>query len=358
MYIDTHIHARDFGEAHKDTIEHILKVAETVGMTAVAAMPNTNPAITNLQQALFYMQNAEACKSPVKFLIYFGITNDPEQVKQVPQMIRDLEKMLGYRCVMGIKQYCAHSTGNIGVIHDNDQLHNMAILAEEGYEGVLVAHAEDHSLMDDSLFNPASPRSWAEYCRPPHSEIISVHKNIAFKRASGFKGRLHIAHTSMPESVYEINQAKKEGMNISCEVTPQHILLDWNALNGEYGLRRKMNPPLRHTGANVAMRELLKDGSIDCIGTDHAPHTLAEKTGRVLDAKGKPMYASGMTGLQIYPSFIEHLRKNGFSEKRINEVTFSKANELFKLGLEPRVCVPKSCPQEYEFNPYEGTGAL
>ncbi len=359
MFICPHVHGRDWDEAHKETLEHLLKVAEIAGFTAVIAMPNTmKQPITTLDAAVEYVELAKKAKSPVKFYVHMGLTNDEHQVREAFRAVGKIKDIVGYDAIAGVKQYCCHSTNNMGVTCFAQRKRNLEIAVEENYTGVFIVHAEHHDLCKDNLFEPKNPRTHAEYCRPPVTEVKSVDEQIKLAKELGYKGTLHIAHISVPESVYLVEQARQDGLKVTCGVTLQHLLLDVTSLNGEYGLYRKCNPPVRPHGMNHEMLELLRNGLIDFVETDHAPHTLDEKIGKALDAKGNQMYASGMTALQLYPLFVDYLRNNGFTEQRIHEVTFSKANELFKLGLTPRVCVPRACPEEYTFNPYKGTGVL
>jgi dihydroorotase len=352
---DTHIHARDFpAEEDKETIARVLRVCKKVGVGAVGAMPNTNPPLTNYENALAYMRIAEACKSDVKFFIYLGLTNDAEQVKRVPDAIRKLEETLGYHCVLGVKQYCAHSVGNMGVLKPEDQLRNLEILAREGYTRPVVLHSEKHELMHDDLFDPQNCRTWAMLCRPPESEIKQVEQNVDIILASGFEGYVINAHTSTYESLLIIDDAKKKGMKLLAEVAPQHFRLNHTALDGEYGPYRKMNPPLREEGEEDRMLEGIRNGLVAFLGTDHAPHTLAQKTGKILDKDGKPIFMSGMTGLPRWPDHIQYLRNHGISKQRITEITHHTPKAVFGITLPEVYVTGVSCPEEYPFDSYAG----
>ena len=202
--------------------------------------------------------------------------------------------------VVGLKMFAGHSVGDLGIIKEDEQRLVYQTLAEEGYTGVLAVHCEKESLLRPNLWNSLNPRSHS-YARPNESEVESVRDQIDFAIESQFKGILHIAHISVPESVRLVDIARQENnIRVSCGLTPHHCLLSYEFIReSKDGLIYKVNPPLRDKGASEVMLEYLLSGEIDFIETDHAPHTLEEKT------SGK--YMSGFPGLPYYPHFIKFL---------------------------------------------------
>ncbi len=341
MFIDPHVHARDMEESHKETIEHILHVAERAGFSAIFAMPNTKPALVDEDTVKRYLSIAQEVKSPVWFGVYMALTGNKEQVKRAVDVQRRCQNVVGF------KLYAGHSTNNTGVVDLESQYGVYQTLASEGYAGVLAVHCEKQELLSD--FDPADPVTHAER-RPAKAEVTSVQEQLMLASGERFKGTLHIAHVSVPASVRYSEMFPE--VRVTYGVTLQHCTLDLNAMCiPGTGLYRKMNPPLRPAGMNKELVEMLRDGRIDWVETDHAPHRKAEKLAQP--------YASGMTGVQKYPKFVEWLRSQGFSEKRLEEITFSRVRDAFKLDIKQRSCVPeRDLESEYEFDPYEGTGVL
>jgi len=331
MYIDPHVHCRDGKQAYKETISHALSVAEKAGFTAIFDMPNIDPPVITKEQAIERI--ALAKNSPVFYGAYLALTGDPEEIKAGVTAINDVIEIVGF------KLYAGHSVGKIGVIDEEKQQLIYKTLAEAHYEGVVVVHCEKESLL--STWDPANPISHCR-ARPPEAEVASVRDQITFAKAAGFKGTLHIAHISVPEAVRLVENEDF----VTCGVCPHHLLFDETAMEGENGILLKINPPLRPVGMNTELLQQLKDGKITWIETDHAPHTLKEKT-------NEP-YMSGIPGLAVYPKFINWLRKQGIAEEKIEELTFNKIADTFKLDLLPRDCESQlELGDEYEFDVYK-----
>ncbi|MDD9954481.1 MAG: dihydroorotase [Candidatus Woesearchaeota archaeon] len=332
MFIDPHVHCRDGKQAYKETIKHALAVAEKAGMTAIFDMPNIDPPVITKEHALERIQLAK--DSPVFYGAYLALTGDPEEVRAGVAAVREVREIIGF------KLYAGHSVGRIGVIDEEKQQLIYNTLAEEEYDGVVVVHCEKESLLTD--WDPKNPISHCR-ARPPAAEVASVQDQINFAKAAGFKGTLHIAHVSVPEAVDLVN---KENF-VTCGVCPHHLLFDETAMEKENGILLKMNPPLRPPGMKEELLQQLRDGKITWIETDHAPHTLKEKA-------NEP-YMSGIPGLQIYPKFIQWLREQGIPEKQIEEITFNKIADTYKLDILPRDCEPiLELGDEYEFDVYKG----
>src|SRR3989344_2252827 len=142
MFIDTHVHLRDFRQQYKETIKHGLEVARDSGVVAVFDMPNTDPAVTTEEVLLDRMKVAREAGVPEVFYgVYMGLTADQEQVR------RAVEATRRHREAVGLKLYAGHSVGNLGVIEVEEQQQVYAALAAEGYVGLLAVHAEKESCM-------------------------------------------------------------------------------------------------------------------------------------------------------------------------------------------------------------------
>lgn len=347
MTIDAHVHFRDEEQAYKETIKHGLKVAQDIGMSATFEMPNPKRIIDNLQRVLERWDLAKRAESAVFYGVHLGVTSDMDQVKRAI----DICERSFIEPAVGLKMFAGHSVGNLGIIDISVQRSFYRTCREEKYQGVAAVHSEKESCMESKVWDPKNPISHA-YARPAKAEVESVKDQIRLAEEEGFTGVLHIPHISVPEAVEEVYKAKQRGyIKITCGVTPHHITMDYTMMEREDGLLRKMNPPLREPGMNLKMLELLREGKIDWIETDHAPHTLKEKR--------EDPYMSGIPGLPIYPLFINWLRKRGFSERQLEDLTFNNVKKAYNLerkgvNIERATRIPRlDLIEEYEFNAYK-----
>lgn len=339
MFIDTHVHFRDFKQAHKETVKHGLEVARDSGVDAVFDMPNTDPPITTEEVLQDRLRLARDAHVPEVFYgVYLGLTADPEQVKRVVALSQK------YQQVVGLKLYAGHSVGNLGVVQPDQQRTIYEVLAREGFHGVLVVHAEKESCMDHEKWNPSNPMSHT-HARPPRAEVESVRDQIAFAQETDFRGKLHIAHISTDQAVYLVADAKKRGSDISCAACPHHLVYNRMQMKGKKGLLWKMNPPLRHNAISFGLMSYLRRGMIDWIETDHAPHTLADKM--------QPPYMSGIPGLPWWPLFDLWLQRRGFSQAQREDLTFNNAARRFGLDITRSNCQLRDRTADYPFNPYQ-----
>lgn len=341
--IDPHVHCRDWEQSHKETIKHALSVAERAGLSGIFDMPNTNPPITSRELVERRLKDAAKAKSPVFYGLYIGLTASPPQIREAAATWREF-----FPQVVGLKMFAGHSVGNLGIIKEDEQRLVYQILSDEGYDGVLAVHCEKEALLKPKLWNPNSPVSHSN-ARHPESEIGSIADQITFATAAKFMGRLHIPHISTPQSVELVDKARKEGkIKVSCGVTPHHICLDYSMIpDSKEGLLYKVNPPLRDDSSAESMLSLLKAGKIDWIETDHAPHTLKEK----LEAP----FMSGFPGLPFYPHFLDLLRKEGFSEEQLRNLTHNNICDIFGFGLLESERKPEpGLHAEYEVDVYKG----
>jgi dihydroorotase len=250
--------------------------------------------------------------------------------------------------------FAGRSVGDLSVTAEADQSLVYRVLAEEGFTGVVAVHCEKESEMHPELWNPKIPVSHCR-ARPPEAEYASVLDQINFSGEVGFKGYLHIPHVSTNLSVHAVVEARKQGRKISMGVTPHHLLFSDERMMQPDGILYKVNPPLRDAVENMLLMNYLRDGAIDWIETDHAPHTFAEKTGKVLDEKGNPKYDSGIPSLVFYPRLIEVLVQNGFSQAQLDRITHTNIENVFGISL-PKREIPSDVRRitlelanEYEF---------
>lgn len=243
--VDMHCHLREPGYEYKETIETGIQSALNGGYTAICPMANTKPVVDNTDTLKENIQKA------------YGIG-----YHQVCAVTKELE---GERLVNFERLKAA---GAIAFSDDGRPVENMKILKEAFQKlqltgDLLMSHAEDSKLLTDSL-----------------SEAVSVARELEVLREVG--GRLHFAHISTRRALELIREAKKEGLQVTCETAPHYFTFTKDDVTADG--RFKMNPPLRTNDDLNAVIEALKDGTIDCIATDHAPHSLEEKTKPFADA--------------------------------------------------------------------------
>ena len=332
--IDPHVHFRDEEQSYKETIAHGLQLAKEQGVDYVFDMPNTATPLlreTDVLRRLTFVPEAEK----QRYFMYLGATSDITQLREAVRLVKEHPR------VIGIKMYAGRSTGDLAIIEEKDQQLVYRTLAEEQYKGVLAVHCEKESCMTDT-FDYHHPISHAQ-ARPKRAEIESLKDQLLFAREEGFQGVLHICHISTPEAVELVYQMKnalngdnrddRENSNqmsipfsITCGITPHHLLWDEEQMNLPQGLLYKMNPPLRKKEDVFALRELLKQGKIDWIETDHAPHQVGEKL--------HGCCPSGYPSLYLYKDFVEKfLPSLGLDEEQINRLTFDNIVQAFKLDV-------------------------
>jgi dihydroorotase len=258
-FIDLHVHLREPGQQHKETIASGTRSAAAGGFTSVCAMPNTSP-INDTPEVTTWMQSPDRNAAVNVFPVAAAtIGSNGEKLTN----FRDLQR-----------------AGAIAVSDDgrpilDDSLMREVLRTAARLELPVVQHAEDPRTHPGGCMN-YGPNSLRMGLRgiPNASEASVVLRDIRLTRES--RAHLHVAHISTAEALDAVRRAKKENLRVTAEVTPHHFtLIDENV--GAYDTNYKMNPPLRSTADRDAMIAGLKDGTLDCIATDHAPHAYHEK---------------------------------------------------------------------------------
>jgi dihydroorotase (multifunctional complex type) len=257
--IDPHVHLREPGGEHKEDFETGTRAALAGGFTTVLAMPNTSPPVTN-QTTLNRALGLAASKAVCDFGLYIGATaTNAEEVA-------DLDHAVALKLFMG------SSTGSLLLAELTGQLAHF-----QRYGGVIAVHAEDEEAV--AHFAARGQR------RPPLCAALAVARALAL--AERFRRRLHICHVSTAQELALIHDAKARGVPVTCEVAPHHLFLT-AADEDRLDSLGRMNPPLR---AKEDVESLWAGLDIvDCLATDHAPHTLEEKRG--------PTPPAGVPGLE------------------------------------------------------------
>lgn len=272
--IDMHVHLRDPGRPDKETIETGTRAAAAGGFTSVACMANTDPVADNDSIIEYITSKARKCGAVNVFpvgAITKGLKG--EELAEMGKMF--LSGAVAFsddgRCVMDslVMRHALEYAGQFGA--------------------VIISHSEDHALSGGGFMNESYLSTILGLKGiPALSEEIMIERDIAL--ASAF-GHVHIAHVSTAGSVALIRAAKTKGVKVTCETAPHYFTLTEAAVEG-YNTSAKMNPPLRSENDVKAVIEGLKDGTIDVIASDHAPHTADEKNVEFA------LSANGISGLE------------------------------------------------------------
>lgn len=258
--IDVHVHFRDPGLTHKESLSTGSRAAARGGFTTVCTMPNTKPVMDSVEKIKAFKARLKE-ESPIHVLPYAAITID-EKGEEVVDM-----KGLAEEGIF------AFSDDGHGVQTADNMYQGMLRAKELGL--AVVAHAEDNSLVHGGCVNEGIA---SEKLGLPGinsiSEAVQIARDVLLAEASGC--HYHVCHVSTKESVRVVRDAKAAGINVTAEVSPHHLTLDEEDIPGN-DPNFKMNPPLRSHSDRLALIAALADGTIDCVATDHAPHTAEEK---------------------------------------------------------------------------------
>lgn len=305
---DVHVHFREPGFSYKETIASGSAAAAHGGYTAVCTMPNLDP-VPDSAEHLQVQLDAIERGAAIKVLPYGAIT-----VGEKGERLADMEAMSD--------KVCAFSDDGKGV--QNDEMMREAMTAAKRLGKIIAAHCEDNSLLFGGYIHDG------EYARMHgHRGILSaseykqIERDLRLAEETGCA--YHVCHISTKESVELIRQAKAHGVNVTCETAPHYLVLCDEDMQ-EDG-RFKMNPPLRSREDKQALIEGIKDGTIDMIATDHAPHS-AEEKGRGLEKS-----LMGVVGLETaFPVlYTELVTKNIITLDRLVELMSFKPKERFGI---------------------------
>ena len=317
--IDPHVHLRTPGAEHKENWESGAQAALAGGVTCVFDMPNNTPTITNHEtwniKQIIINQQLEKIDIPLNYYLYIGATGDNgEEIKKI--------KSSKDQKIIGIKMFMGASTGNL-LVADKEKQEKIFKLAAE-LDLVLAIHAEDEFEVQSQKSKIQSPTiKDHSVIRSRKAALVAV-KN-AIEMAKKYETKLYICHVSTKEEIELIKQAKKGGIKVYAEVTPHHLYLSESDYN-HLGTLGQMNPPLRTISDNTALWEAISDGTIDTIGTDHAPHTLEEKS------RPYPESPSGVPGIETSLPLLLNAYNNGkISLEKIVELTRTNIEMIFNL---------------------------
>ncbi len=304
--IDMHVHLREPGQEHKETIATGLRSAVAGGFTAVACMPNTTPVNDQASITQFVLKRAaDALLAHVYPIGAVSVGSRGEQLTEIGDL---------------------RAAGCVAISDDGRPVET-ALLMRRALEYAamfnmpVINHCEDPSLKGDGVAHEG-PTATLLGLRgiPGIAESVMVERDVSIAELTG--GQVHVAHMSVRQSLRAVRAGKARGVRVTAEVTPHHLALTDAALaeRGGYDTHLKMNPPLRDEADRVAMVEGLADGSIDAIATDHAPHHADEKA---LEFDRAPF---GIVGLETaLPICLDRLVHSGI-------ITLARLVELLSVN--------------------------
>ncbi len=260
-FVDPHVHLRTPGQEHEEDLDSGTRAAAAGGFVAVVAMPNTDPTVDSapVLRSLRDAARREA-RIPVGFMAAVTRGLAGESLTEMNEL---------------------RESGALGFTDDGKPVHRAGILRTAlQYQrlagGVIALHEEDPTLSGTGVMHEGTVSARLGLTGIPSiSESTLIARDAAIARYED--GRIHIQHLSARESVEAIAEAKAQGVRISCEASPHHLTLTDTVLLESLDTRCKMNPPLRAEADRAALLAGLRDGTIDCIATDHAPHAREEK---------------------------------------------------------------------------------
>lgn len=288
-FIDVHVHLREPGGEHKETIETGTLAAAKGGYTTICAMPNTRP-VPDTKENLQLVQRLIQEKALIRVLPYASIT------------LREAGKERTNLTELKEQGAFAFTDDGVGVQQAGMMYEAMQEAASIGMP--IVAHCEDNTLIyGGAMHEGKRNKELGLPGIPSIAESVHIARDVLLAEAAG--AHYHVCHVSTKESVRTIRDAKKAGIHVTAEVSPHHLLLCEEDIPSD-DADWKMNPPLRSREDLTALREGLLDGTIDCIATDHAPHTAEEKS------VGMAKAPFGITGFETaFPLLYTHFVKPG-----------------------------------------------
>lgn len=318
--VDCHVHFRVPGGEHKEDWKTGARAAIAGGVTTVFDMPNNSPACATKERLeekrrLIDAQLAEA-SIPLRYHLYLGASE---------KTISEIEKTKDES--IGVKVFLGQSTGDL-LMDKNAAFEEVCRIAAR-VNAIVAVHAEDEKIMQEEQ-RRISPEELTDVrvhsrIRKREAAISAMQKAVLMGKKYGTK--LYFLHASTKEEVDVVRQAKRDGLTIALETTPHHLFLNTDAYE-MLGTKAQMNPPLRTPEDQAALWEGLRDGTIDTIGTDHAPHTMEEKN----QPYGKA--PSGVPGIEtLLPLMLTAVRDEKLTLDRLIAVTRTNAEKFF--GLPP-----------------------
>ncbi len=308
-FVDLHVHLREPGEEYKETIATGMAAAAAGGFTTVCCMPNTQPAIDTAPIIRDILDKGRLAESGrVRPVAALSKGRHGKELSEMGDLV---------------------DAGAVAFSDDGSAVSDARLMRHaleySRYLGVPISvHEEDPDLVEGGVMHEgAVSTELGLRGRPRTSEDVMVARDILLAESTG--GHLHVGHVSSAGTVELIRRARARGVRVTAEVTPHHLVLQHEALRG-YDTHLKVNPPIRSEEDRLALVEGLVDGTIDCVATDHAPHSLVEK------AVEFDLAAPGMVGLETALGLMLKLVDEGhLTLERVVEALTSSPAECFGL---------------------------
>ncbi len=314
--IDMHVHLREPGEEYKETIKSGTRAAAAGGFTSVACMPNTRPVNDSASVTRFILERAQ--------------TAGFARVWPVASITRGLrgEELTEFGDLL---QNGAVAFSDDGLPVRNPAVMRLALDYARNFDALIISHSEDPDLAAGGAMNEGTVSTQLGLKGiPAAAEHIAIYRDVAIAELTG--SRLHVAHVSTAGSIEVIRQAKARGVRVTAETAPHYFSLTEEAVKS-YNTCAKMNPPLRTELDMLAVIEGLKDGTLDAIATDHAPHSTLEKECEFALAM------NGITGLETsLPLSLELVRQGHLSPLDMVRLMSTNPASILDVdagGLEP-----------------------
>jgi dihydroorotase len=310
-FIDMHVHLREPGQEHKETIATGCAAAVAGGFTSVCPMPNTSPVNDNAAITRYMIEQAE--RAGLANVLPIGAitkSSDGTELAEMGEM---------------------KAAGAVAVSDDGRPVPNAGIMRRamqyaKDFDLPVIDHCEDKSLSSGGVMHEGKISLLLGLKgMPALAEDIDVVRDILLAKETG--AHIHIAHVSTKGAIEAVRRAKSEGINVTCEVTPHHFTLTDRSVEG-YDTNTKMAPPLRSEKHLEAIIEGIKDGTIDAIASDHAPHHADEKA---LEYDRAPF---GITGLEtsVGLALTELVHKGIIGLERLVELCSTNPAKILRLN--------------------------
>ena len=307
--VDLHVHLREPGLEWKETVVTGAKAAISGGYTTICAMPNSKPTNDSAEVTKYILEKAKlAGLAKVLPIGSVSIGLKGEQMSPLSELLK---------------------AGCVAFSDDGEPIHNSGLMRRAlewclMHDAVICCHEEDKCLSCSGCMNESSlSYKLGLKGMPTLAEDVMIARDIEIARYTG--GRVHICHISSPRSVELVRRAKNDGIKVTCEVTPHHLTLTENTVVN-YDSNYKMSPPLRTEEDRQALIAGLKDGTIDAVASDHAPHEMDSKLKSFDEA------TMGILGLQTsLPLLIKFCKDGTLSKKQLVKVLASNPAKIFNL---------------------------
>ncbi len=326
-FCDVHVHFREPGFSYKETIATGTAAAARGGYTAVCTMPNLDPVPDSVPHLLPQLDLIER-DARIAVKPYGAIT-----VGEKGEQLADLEGMAPF--------VCAFSDDGRGV--QDPSMMKEAMTRAKDLHKLVVAHCEVNELLRGGYIHDgryAKDHGHRGICSESEWRQVERDIDLAYQTGCGY----HVCHISTKESAELVRQAKKDGIDVSCETAPHYLLMDDSML--EENGRFKMNPPVRDASDREALLEGVCDGTIEIVATDHAPHSAEEK------ARGLEKSAFGIVGIETaFPLLYTGLVKKGvLSLEQLVCLLSENPRKRFAIETDPGSCV-WDLEEEYPIDP-------